>query len=685
MKKRIISCLLTLVLTLALCPAARASYEPLDAGEGCEEYIMAHEGFSEHVYSDGTGWYIGYGVACGKDDYPDGISEEEARELLREKLTVFSQSVNAFLQRYDVEVEQWQFDALCCMTYNFGPSWLNVSNRLPAYLAKGIENYSDQQIVSAFAAWCHVGGKVNEGLLKRRIMEANMFLYDDYSCDISNWCWLILDAAGGQVESDVVCYPTGESYGALPAAERAGCVLTSWVWQDGTELLSDDTVLRSGTVRAVWSDEAVDLPGGETDKPSAPETEGLYSDVDEGAWYYSYVSELSARGVISGFEDGSFRPGESVSFGQALKLVLLAAGYKEQSADEDQHWAAGYLEFAEKKGFVEEGVIDDLDAVISRDEIADMAAAALELDDEGVSRDTFADTSRSSVLALYSQGIVEGSIENGERLFKGRDDITRAELSAIIWRIADYVDRTLILFFDYRIPINYDLEFNPYDSESFYTEDGRVYYDDDGYDVRYGIDVSFYQKDIDWQAVAADGIDFAIIRAGYRGCSEGELFTDERFYEYIDGALEAGIDVGLYFFSQAVTPEEAVQEAEYLLSLAEGYDITFPIAFDWEPLNYSYSRTKNYDYSVLTDCAIAFCDTIETAGYQSMIYFNPSFAYLKYDLTKITDRTVWLAHYTENTNYKYNFHMWQYGSSGSVDGIAGRVDMDIAFVDFSRS
>ncbi|MGN1001931.1 MAG: GH25 family lysozyme, partial [Oscillospiraceae bacterium] len=451
-----------------------------------------------------------------------------------------------------------------------------------------------------------------------------------------------------------------------------------WLTQDGELLTEEAEAWDNLSVQALWA--AQEEPGEE----ETEEEELPYSDVKKGKWYYEYVYDLSRRGVINGFTDGTFRPAETVSYGQALKLILLSAGYAEQPAEEGSHWASGYLAYAEKKGFVEEGVILDLDMEISREEIAELAAAALELDTWNTGNTPFADTNSGAVLALYREGIVEGSFENGLRLFKGSDFINRAEMSAIVWRIADYVDRTLILFNGYRIPIDYDLRFNPYDQDSFYTEDGRVYYDDDDYDVRYGIDVSFYQKDIDWEAVANDGIDYVIIRAGYRGCSEGELFTDERFYEYIDGATAAGLDVGLYFFSQALNPEEAVEEAEYLLSLIDGYEISYPIAFDWEPLGYSYSRTKDYDYSVLTDCALAFCETIEEAGYLSMVYLNPSFAYLRYDLSRLQGETIWLANYTERTDYYYDFQMWQYGSSGQVDGIEGRVDMNISFYNFAR-
>ena len=123
---------------------------------------------------------------------------------------------------------------------------------------------------------------------------------------------------------------------------------------------------------------------------------------------------------------------------------------------------------------------------------------------------------------------------------------------------------------------------NRYDPDGFYTDEkGRVQYTSKGASARAGIDVSYSQGDIDWPAVAADGVDFAIIRLGYRGYTQGAIQTDSCFFQNIQGALDAGLDVGVYFFSQAITPEEARQEADYTLSLLESYPITCPVVYDW--------------------------------------------------------------------------------------------------------
>lgn len=666
MKKRILCALLVLALAIGVGPSAMGEYVYMDASDECVEFIKSMEGFAERPYTDGTFWYIGYGVICEEGEYTEGISRTEGEELLRQALNEFVVIVNAYLRDCGTSVTQGQFDALCSMTYSLGPSWLDESNSLARYLSRGIDNYSDNQIINAFAALCHAGDEVLEGLLRRRLAEAQMFLNDDYSGEDGGWCYLVLDPGEGSVEADVYCFDSTKSYGTLPTARRDGYDFAGWQTGDGDILYPTDRANRNLNVSAVW------------------EVLELYPDVTVDDWFYIYVTQLSRMGVVEGFDDGYFYPGDDVTYGQALKLILRAVGYSEKTSPEEGHWAENYRKFAVSKKFIGDEDMEDLDEPVSRDGIADLTAAALGLDAGDNSGNPFADSDRGSVAALARAGIVIGSEENGEKVYKGGESITRAEISTIVCRIAGYTEGELIIFSDYLVPVNHDLKASPYDRDLFYTYNNRVRYDDLRYDVQYGIDVSYYQKDIDWKAVAEDGIDFAIIRVGFRGYGGGSLNEDERFREYIEGALDAGLDVGLYIFSQAVNADEAREEAEFVLERIGDYEITYPIAFDWEPLNYSGSRSQNFDYSVLTGCALAFCEVIEDAGYTPMVYLNPSFAYLRYDIARLMneEKIIWLAHYTDNTNYLYDFQIWQYGSSGNVDGIGGRVDMDIAFVNY---
>ena len=220
---------------------------------------------------------------------------------------------------------------------------------------------------------------------------------------------------------------------------------------------------------------------------------------------------------------------------------------------------------------------------------------------------------------------------------------------------------------------------NPYDRAGFsLDEKGRVTYERDGIQAKTGVDVSTYQQEIDWEAVAGDGIDFAILRLGYRGYTEGGLFPDQTFQTNLRGAQDAGLDVGVYFFSQAITPQEAEEEADYILSAIEGYNITYPIAFDWEPISPGNdARTDGLDNDVLTLCAAAFCAKIEAAGYTPAVYFNQSLGYLRYDLRELTDSVLWLAEYDTKPDFYYCFDLWQYTHTGQVAGIEGDVDLDL--------
>lgn len=195
-----------------------------------------------------------------------------------------------------------------------------------------------------------------------------------------------------------------------------------------------------------------------------------------------------------------------------------------------------------------------------------------------------------------------------------------------------------------------------------------------------GIDVSEFQNEIDWKKVAADGIDFAIIRVARRGSTAGGLKMDEYFETNINGALKAGLDVGVYFYSQAISVEEAREEARFLLEHIKGYNITYPVVFDWEIVGGSADRTYTVTRQTLCDCTRAFCEEVKAAGYQPMIYFTRYLGYRKYILRNLTDYGFWYAEYENTPRFAFDFDMWQYSDTGKVDGIDGEVDLDILFV-----
>ena len=194
---------------------------------------------------------------------------------------------------------------------------------------------------------------------------------------------------------------------------------------------------------------------------------------------------------------------------------------------------------------------------------------------------------------------------------------------------------------------------------------------------RLGIDVSTFQGDIDWQKVKEAGITFAIIRVGGRGYGEaGTLYADKRAQDNYKGAKEAGLEVGAYFFSQAVNETEAVEEADYVLEQVKDWEITMPIVFDWEYISEE-ARTAYVEPQMLTDCMNAFSARIRQAGYQSMIYVNMDQAADSFYIEEVEDTALWLAMYNGWKENPYKVAMWQYTNTGSVPGISGNVDINI--------
>lgn len=195
-----------------------------------------------------------------------------------------------------------------------------------------------------------------------------------------------------------------------------------------------------------------------------------------------------------------------------------------------------------------------------------------------------------------------------------------------------------------------------------------------------GVDVSSHQGEIDWRAAAGDGVEFAMIRAGGRYYGSGLLFEDKFFRQNLEGAAAAGLETGVYFFSQAVTAEEAREEARFLLELLDGRTLDGPVVFDWENISGAAARTDGVDPATVTAMADAFCREVEAAGYSPMIYFNQHIAYLLYDLEGVAHYPFWIAQYGTEPGFYYDFQMWQYTDAGTVAGIDGPVDLNLRLV-----
>ena len=218
---------------------------------------------------------------------------------------------------------------------------------------------------------------------------------------------------------------------------------------------------------------------------------------------------------------------------------------------------------------------------------------------------------------------------------------------------------------------------NPYGPEDFATLNGYVTCTAGA--TRRGVDVSEYQEDVDWDQVRAAGFDFAIIRIGYRGYSVGQIKPDDLAREHLAGAKAAGLDVGVYFYAQAISPEEAVEEAKWCLDFLSGESLDLPVVYDWEWVSNS-ARTGAMTKEALTECAKIFCETIEKNGYQAMIYFNTHVARDLLDLEELAEYPFWLAQYKNQMDFPHRVDLWQYTETGSVPGIQGDVDIDLMFI-----
>jgi len=244
----------------------------------------------------------------------------------------------------------------------------------------------------------------------------------------------------------------------------------------------------------------------------------------------------------------------------------------------------------------------------------------------------------------------------------------------------EVVEKQYIEYWDTRIEVDPDYPPSPLLTSGFVTVNERVRYLSGSVKASTGIDVSEHNGEIDWEAVAADGIDFVMIRVGYRGYTAGEIYKDERFEENYAGARAAGLKVGVYFFSQAVSVEEAREEAEFTLKALKGLKLDLPVAYDWETIGEESARADDIDRETLTACTLEFCKKV-SKKFDTMIYTNAYQGYYLLDLGELAAYPIWFAGYAQAPIFYYRFDIWQYTNVGKVAGIEGDVDMNLCFAE----
>lgn len=228
------------------------------------------------------------------------------------------------------------------------------------------------------------------------------------------------------------------------------------------------------------------------------------------------------------------------------------------------------------------------------------------------------------------------------------------------------------------------VETNSFVKDDFLYLNSEPVYVGSAYTVKKGIDVSEHQKEISWDQVRKADLDFCYVRIGRRGYTEGGLFEDLYYERNMSGAQSCGMELGVYFFSQAISVAEAIEEANWVIERIRGRNVTLPVVFDWEKVEDPNARTANISVGTLTDCAVAFCETIRRAGYEPCVYYNRTTGYYRFDLSRLKDYTVWFALPCSppdiiHPSFYYHIDMWQYALNGIIPGISVETDLDYIF------
>ena len=301
----------------------------------------------------------------------------------------------------------------------------------------------------------------------------------------------------------------------------------------------------------------------------------------------------------------------------------------------------------------------------------------------------------TAVLFLAACGQSDSEKNSGDNVWSSEDEETTEDYGSSgeeeYFAASETEERTQTMEFMDVYGILHVLVIDPtailhdYDVEAFCLEEQQMLYTDtDAYSSRLGIDVSYYQGTIDWEQVKEAGFEFAFLRIGYRGYGEaGVLVEDEAFRKNLAGAQTAGLDVGVYFYAQAVSDEEAEEEARFVLELLGDTELELPVVYDPEYVldsdgeKIEEARTSALEGEQVTQNTLLFCEAMEEAGYAAAFYSNLLSESEVFDMTALAGISVWYADYSETPQTPYAFTFWQYSESGTVPGIEGAVDLNI--------
>lgn len=294
--------------------------------------------------------------------------------------------------------------------------------------------------------------------------------------------------------------------------------------------------------------------------------------------------------------------------------------------------------------------------------------------------DTMSDADAATIAELMQSKEAEVEQAMKDRM----KDLVTGEDGSPLKMLRSFFPENLIYSFENEYvfaPVLEEVEKHSLLEENFQkTEEGLMQYVENGTVTSHkGIDVSKYQGKIDWAAVKEEGIEYAFIRLGLRGYESAKIVLDEFYETNMQGANSAGVAAGVYFFTQAVTVEEAKEEADFVIEHLAGYDVSCPVVFDVERISGGKGRADQLTKEERTDITIAFCEAVKAAGYTPMIYGNVVCFTRLLDMTKLNDYEKWYAFYDDYMYMPYNVSCWQYTEKGLVDGIPGNVDLNISF------
>lgn len=398
-----------------------------------------------------------------------------------------------------------------------------------------------------------------------------------------------------------------------------------------------------------------------------------YTDADQLASYaVGYVAAMSDRGYLTDTAGGKFRPTDAITRAEVVNILNNMIDVLVQSDTTYSADTSGSLMINSADGAQLENMTVAGDLIIAPGVTEGVVLKDVKL------VGSIRNLGTAPVEEVTTQTTQTPDSSSGDA-----SDSSTADLPELNWTYITTADGK-------KIPCYDGVDVNQMEDSDFCWDGDRLSYVGSDFATRFGIDVSAYQNrntsgGIDWDAVKASGVDFVFARIGFRGTSSGTLNTDAFYAQNIDGAMAAGLDTGVYFFSQAISVDEAVEEANYVLKLLDGRKLTGPVAYDWEMHDSTY-RVYGTTPEMATACAKAFCDTIKAAGYDAMIYASSYVIYNKFDLSYLSDYPLWYPEYktaSSTTLYPqlyYQMDYWQFSSSGCIDGISGKVDCNIQFL-----